>query len=402
MKKEDEDSRTGGGSADEEAAVAVAVDDINSPPELQQDQYDDFVTLPAVVPPNVVSTHSVTNTTVSAITAPHGLIGDEQHIVPSAIITTSKKESPSKHNSKFPPPTNDSVGAAGSSLKQPPPTNNTSDEVMKGGSSMNAAATIAAQATEENTYAAAAQDNTGTLDGGASRGGDNVTTTEEPEVPTVTKPGAIRVYPSDRAPSPADVDQGLIRFTFRDDHQEQNGQVVATSPNSPQNNQSIDAEIGHSQDVAATAYIVEAPQEATVVETYFGIERKRLMWLLGGAFVVVAITLGVVLGVLLPQRGTNNTNQKKNVCGSLCGTEEGIVVEGLGVPNPDFKVFGSTCADWEFNSTTLPKPKEGQGTCAEKYDPAAYGCGCESAEAPENGCGTLCSDGSELPNPDQL
>ena len=148
--------------------------------------------------------------------------------------------------------------------------------------------------------------------------------------------------------------------------------------------------------------MVEAPQEATVVKTYFGIERKRLMWLLGGAFVIIIITLGVVLGVLLPQRGSNTNNQKKNVCGSLCGTEEGIVVEGLGVPNPDFKVFGSTCTDWEFNSTTLPKPKEGGGTCAETYDSAAYGCGCESAKVPENGCGTLCSDGSELPNPDQL
>jgi len=265
---------------------------------------------------------------------------------------------------------------------------------------MNAASAsaIAAQAAKEDTYAAAAaaQENTEILDGGASGGDDD--TTEEPEVP-VTKPGAIRVYPSDRAPSPAD-DSAV----FENQLQEQNGQVVATSPDSPQNNhQPIDAEIGQSQDVAATAYVVEAPQEATVVKTYFGIERKRLMWLLGGAFVIIIITLGVVLGVLLPQIGSNTNNQKENVCGSLCGTEEGIVVEGLGVPNPDLKRFGSTCADWEFNSTTLPKPKEGEGTCAETYDPAAYGCGCENAKAPpENGCGTLCSDGSELPNPDQL
>lgn len=375
MKKEDENIRTGGGGVDEEA---VAVADINSPPELlQQDQDDGDVTLPSLSLPNVVSTHSVTNTTVSAITTPHGLIGDEQIIVPSAVITTYSKKKPPpspSNNSKSPPPTNNDMNAASASA-------------------------IAAQAAKEDTIAAAAaaQENTGILDGGASGGDDD--TTEEPEVP-VTKPGAIRVYPSDRAPSPAD-DSAV----FENQLQEQNGQVVATSPDSPQSNhQPIDAEIGQSQDVAATAYVVEAPQEATVVKTYFGIERKRLMWLLGGAFVIIIITLGVVLGVLLPQRGSNTTNQKKNVCGSLCGTEEGIVVDGLGVPNPDFKVFGSTCTDWEFNSTTLPKPMEGEGTCAETYDPAAYGCGCESAKAPEteNGCGTLCSDGSEIPNPDQL
>jgi hypothetical protein len=372
MKKEDGNSqRTGGGGggadADEEAVAADDVDVKKSPPEFQQHQDDgDVTTLPSR--------------------------SDEQHIVPSAIITTSKKKKspPSPSDiSQFPPPANndDSVEAA-------------------------AASAIAAQATKENTYAAAAAQK-GTLNGGGASGGEdvNITTTEEPPEVPVTRPGAIRVYPSDRAPSPAEMDQGSMSFMFQDDPavfenqlQEQNDQVVATLPSeSTQNNQPIDAEIGVSQDVAATAYVVEAPQEATVVKTYFGIERKRLMWLLGGAFVVIIITLGVVLGVLLPQRGTNTTNQKKNVCGSLCGTEEGIIVEGLGVPNPDLKRFGSTCADWEFNSTTLPKPKEGEGTCAETYDPAAYGCGCENAKAPpENGCGTLCSDGSELPNPDQM
>jgi hypothetical protein len=63
MKKEDENIRTGGGGVDEEAVAADDVD-INSPPELlQQDQDDDGdVTLPSLSLPSVISPPSVTNT----------------------------------------------------------------------------------------------------------------------------------------------------------------------------------------------------------------------------------------------------------------------------------------------------------------------------------------------------
>ena len=121
MGKEDEDSRSGGGrGADDnnEEAVVVNNKNINSPSEEEllkqeeQDDDDEHVTLSSR--PNVVSTHphSTSDTVVSAITTPHGLLGDEHSIttaadnngIPSAIVAAPPLTS--TYSRLNPPPTN--------------------------------------------------------------------------------------------------------------------------------------------------------------------------------------------------------------------------------------------------------------------------------------------------------
>ncbi len=148
-KVEDKDDPRGGAGAEEPA-------DVNSPSTLQQNRSDNDVNLPS--PPNVVliTPHSTTNTIVSAITTPHGLLGDE-HTVPSAIVTTSRQSSPRRNKT---PPTSDSSGAgsnAGPSTK-PAPTiialpNPSSEKAVVGKSSNNVASSTAAHAAKEKMYA---------------------------------------------------------------------------------------------------------------------------------------------------------------------------------------------------------------------------------------------------------
>lgn len=122
---------------------------VNSPSELQQDRSDNDVTLPS--PPSVVliTPHSTTNTFVSAITTPRGLLGDE-HTVPPAIITTSSR-------SRAPPTTDNSgTGSNAGPPKKPAPTialsHPSSDKVVAGKSSVKVASSTAAHATKENMY----------------------------------------------------------------------------------------------------------------------------------------------------------------------------------------------------------------------------------------------------------
>lgn len=152
-------------------------------------------------------------------------------------------------------------------------------------------------------------------------------------------------------------------------------------------------------DVAAEAYLVEPTEEppsAIVVDTIFGIERKRLLTLTGGACAAFAIVLATVLGILIPRSKQSQQNVK--VCGPLCGVGTEEVGDGGPLPDPNLVVYGHQCKDWEFNSTNVPL--QADETCPEKYLSAAYGCGCEEIEIPESGCGNLCTDGSELPNPE--
>ena len=221
--------------------------------------------------------------------------------------------------------------------------------------------------------AATTQGTTGTLlDGGASGGGDVIT--EESEVPV--RPGAIRVYPSDRAPSP-DIE---------------NDDAAATADDQTP----IHAEsqlLGQSDQVIAEAYAVEDledPPSAVVVDTCFGIERKRLIIIVSVSTVAIAIILGCVFGILAPLSKRNTSQQ---TCGPLCGP-------GTTLPDGNRKVFGATCEDWNFNSTNLPLFTQDERTCTDIYAAAAYGCGCADIEIPVDGCGMLCSDSSEfLPDP---
>jgi len=101
---------------------------------------------------------------------------------------------------------------------------------------------------------------------------------------------------------------------------------------------------------------------------------------------VLTIVLGSVLGVLHP-------NKNNHVCGPLCGPDTIL-------PDPNKEVFGITCKDWDFNAVTLPAPQGTDGTtCADTYDVVAYGCGCPGIEVRSAGCGTLCENGSDLPDP---
>ena len=174
---------------------------------------------------------------------------------------------------------------------------------------------------------------------------------------------------------------------------------VSTAPapaqeNNP-DNEVLDADaqtLAASGQYSATAYVVEEgaePSFAEVVHTCFGIDRKRLIALSFGAFVLLVVILSIVLGVLLPK--ANNQNSQ-NACGPLCG-EDGDPTD------PKKLVMGYSCEDWNFNSTIIPVE---QDQCSIQYSAAAYGCGCPGIEIPPNPCGSLCQDGKELLEPELL
>jgi hypothetical protein len=235
------------------------------------------------------------------------------------------------------------------------------------------------------------------LDGGGR--GDAVTTTEddpavfEERAPSVTwraeRPGAIRVYPGDRAPSPPTEIEN-------DADAAANNNTAASSDQSPihaesQHHQHLTSQSDH---VVVEAYAVEDPEDppsAVVVDTCFGIERKRLIIIASVSTGAIAIICGCVLGIL----ARNNNSQQQKTCGPLCG-------HGSSLPDGNRKVFGTTCEEWNFNSINLPLfQNDDEMTCTDIYAAAAHGCGCTGIEIPADGCGMLCSDSSDfLSNPE--
>lgn len=77
-------------------------------------------------------------------------------------------------------------------------------------------------------------------------------------------------------------------------------------------------------------------------------------------------------------------------CGKLCGDEQAL-------PNPDLKVWGQTCQEWEAESSFDVYSGE---LCEDTYREVKYLCGCENVDLPTGGCGPICSDGSSPPDPD--
>ena len=153
------------------------------------------------------------------------------------------------------------------------------------------------------------------------------------------------------------------------------------------------------------AYVVDPEggevQSAEVLPTLWGIEKKKLLKLSFGFGIIVAIILGITLGIIVP-RSNRNASPSDNTCGPLCG-------DNSQVPDPAKEVFGEVCADWDYNSNYLPVLEESIDSsrslseyCSETYDAAAYGCGCPSTVKPTNSCGGLCKDGSELIEPKRM
>lgn len=223
------------------------------------------------------------------------------------------------------------------------------------------------------------QDGTETLDDGANAsggggGGEDAASSEEPEAPV--RPGAFRVYPSNRAPSP-EIERGATATAIA---------IANQSPLDAESQPSVE-----SDHVVVEAYAVEDPEDppsAVVVDTCFGIERKRLLALVGTGTGAIAIVLGCVLGIFLPQSKGSNASQQQ-ACGPLCGSNTAL-------PYPNREVFGKSCERWNLES------QEDLKTCEdiELYAAAAHGCGCPDVETPQDGCGMLCSDRSEfLPDP---
>eukprot|EP00984_Skeletonema_dohrnii_P036265 scaffold37046_cov189-Skeletonema_dohrnii-CCMP3373.AAC.1 len=206
------------------------------------------------------------------------------------------------------------------------------------------------------------QDGTETLDDDASAsggggGGEDAASSEEPEVPV--RPGAYRVYPSNRAPSP-ETERGATATA-----------LANQSPLDAESQPSVE-----SDHVVVEAYAVEDPEDppsATVVDTCFGIERKRLIALVGSGTAAIAIVLGCVLGIILPQSKGSNSSQQ--ACGPLCGSNTAL-------PYPNREVFGKSCERWNLES------QEDLKTCEdiELYAAAAHGCGCPDVETPQDGC----------------
>jgi len=211
--------------------------------------------------------------------------------------------------------------------------------------------------------------------------------TRRPSIESI--PGAHRVYPSNREPSP---ERGGEGSTANDTEQVQ--------PTMNAHSQHLE----QSDQVVAEAYTVEEPPSppvATVIDTCFGIERKRLLIIASVGLGVISIVLGCVFGIIVvPSR--NNRQQEELTCGPLCG--HGTTK----LPNPNKKVLGATCESWDTNSTNLVIVSDDATSCADRYTAAAYGCACPGIEIPSDSCGMLCSssdsssDTSSLPDPDRV
>lgn len=93
-----------------------------------------------------------------------------------------------------------------------------------------------------------------------------------------------------------------------------------------------------------------------------------------------------------------------NACGPLCGPNDSI-------PDPGRQVQFLSCAEWDSYSSFL---YEGYGlamgshnsiisSCDEFISKKAYACGCPSArDPPAEACGSLCKDGSAVPDPNRI
>ncbi len=136
------------------------------------------------------------------------------------------------------------------------------------------------------------------------------------------------------------------------------------------------------------AYTVDdtPPPSATVVKTFYGVERKRFYQFVGGGLVILAVVLAIAIPL-------SKNSSSSDTCGPLCG-------EGNEVPNPDLMVLGKTCRQYDEDSTNIVAPSD---SCLPTYSVAAYGCGCPSSlETAESSsvCGKLCSDGIAMPDPE--
>ncbi len=165
------------------------------------------------------------------------------------------------------------------------------------------------------------------------------------------------------------------------------GTIGSTSNSTPN---TIDADI-------TNAYLVEETTvqgEATIVESWCGIEKKYLVVI---AILVIVTIVAAVLGSII---GRNDSNAEPfPSCGPLCGSEDQV-------PDPERIVLGRSCEDWslasllpETNTTSLDE--EGS-SCESQFSAAAYGCGCPNIQLPSNTCGSLCSSGAALPDPDKV
>ena len=143
----------------------------------------------------------------------------------------------------------------------------------------------------------------------------------------------------------------------------------------------------------AEAYTVEDLTRAEVVQTVWGVDKKKLIKISTSIVISVSIILAIVLGVLIPRSNNKETvtaSSSADVCGPLCGEET------PSVPFPRKKMLGKFCEDWnQISKASLIN--ETERGCEAAYAAASYGCECPDVEIPlAASCGKLCSDGSDI------
>ena len=166
---------------------------------------------------------------------------------------------------------------------------------------------------------------------------------------------------------------------------------------------STEARINHSE-ISTTAYVVDEDDvevqgvKATVVKTWYGIDRKRFLVMIAVIVVLASIVFAIVLRVVSDDRqdSEDTLSRAAATCGPLCSSSSDSSV-GL-VPDPARQVLGRSCEEWNKDSLS----SNDNLSCQERYAPAAHGCGCPNTEIPSNGCGMLCQDNSDLPDPDRI
>lgn len=90
--------------------------------------------------------------------------------------------------------------------------------------------------------------------------------------------------------------------------------------------------------------------------------------------------------------GCPNQVSPLNGCGKLCGADEEL-------PDPEFVVWGQTCREWEAESVYDIYSGE---FCEDTYLEIQYMCKCPDVELPDDGCGQICVDGTDVPYPDRM
>ena len=97
-------------------------------------------------------------------------------------------------------------------------------------------------------------------------------------------------------------------------------------------------------------------------------------------------------------------NSFSNICGAFCGGD----IENI--PDVGRMVAGETCGDWYYKSTYLPVSHGSQITDfvfnklegCDEIKRIQFGCGCNNVEPPEENCGRLCGEDSELADPSRI